>query len=79
MTVKGTGTEKGQMNMDRRTGTVTDIQGQEQGKEDRNGDLRKWTWKGGLGQEQKDNRRRRIRKEGQEQGQGDTDRTNGQG
>ena len=79
MTVKGTGTEKGQMNMDRRTGTVTDRQGQEQGKEDRNGDLRKWTWKGGIGQEQKDNRRRRIRKEGQEQGQDDTDRTDGQG
>ena len=79
MTVKGTGTEKGQMNMDRRTGTVTDRQGQEQRKEDRNGDLRKWTWKRGLGQEQKDNRRRRIRKEGHEQGQGDTDRTDGQG
>ena len=66
------------MDTDRRTGTETDRQGQEQGKEDRNGDLRKWTWKGGLGQEQKDNRQRRIRKEGQEQGQGDTDRTDGQ-
>ena len=52
------------MDTDRRTGTVTDRQGQEQGKEDRNGDLRKWTWKGGLRQEQ---------------GQGDTDRTDGQG
>ena len=39
------------MDMDRRTGTVTDRQGQEQGKEDRNGDLWKGTWKGGLGQE----------------------------
>ena len=67
------------MDTDRRTGTVTDRQGQEQGKEDRNGDLRKWTWKGGLGQEEKDNRWRRIRKEGQEQGQGDKDRTDGQG
>ena len=79
MTVKGTGTEKRQMNMDRRTGTVTDRQGQEQGKEDRNGDLRKWTSKGELGQELKDKGRRRIRKEGQEQGEGDTDRTDGQG
>ena len=42
------------MDMDRRTGTVTDRQ--EQGKEDRNGDLRKGTWKGGLGQQQKHNR-----------------------
>ena len=48
ITAKGTGTEKGQMDMDRRTGTVTDRQGQEQGKEDRNGDLQKGTWKGGL-------------------------------
>ena len=39
------------MDMDRRTGTVTDRQGREQGKEDRNGDLRKGTCKGGLGQE----------------------------
>ena len=66
ITANGTGTEKGQMDMDRRTGTVTDRQGQEQGKEDRNGDLRKGTWKGGLGQEQKHNRRTRIRKEGLE-------------
>ena len=51
------------MDMDRRTGTVTDRQGQEQGKEDRNGDLQKRTWKGGLGQQQKHNRRTRIRKE----------------
>ena len=56
------------MDMDRRTGTVTDRQGQgqEQGNEDRNGDLQKGTWKGGLGQEQKHNRRTRIRKEGLE-------------
>ena len=67
------------MDTDRKTEIVTDRQGPGQGKEDRNGDLRKWTWKGGLGQEQKDSGRRRIRKEGQEQGQGDTDRTDGQG
>ena len=66
ITAKGTGTEKGQMDMDRRTGTVTDRQGQEQGKEDRNGDLWKGTWKWGLGQEQKHNTRTRIRKEGPE-------------